>query len=651
MKPNSNNIINQSKQTDSSKELVDEQRFSTIQRTPFYFGKPDKPLMGWVHTAKDVPPQTSCVLICPPLALEYMNSYRSLRHVADYFALAGIPAMRFDYHGTGDSSGTNLDENRMPDWLSSIELAYHHIQKITGINKVGLFGFRMGATFGAITAEKIAYDFMVLWDPIERGKRFVREIKTLQKTSAIAEDDSHTLLEAGGGVYWQATAKAIQSINLTDCKPMASRILVIPGDSLSINRKLLDSYESKGVLTEQLSLEGSSNMLVDAHLTKVPHQSITKMVSWVQTSLTSTQSSKGNSNIYDSEQQATPNLSGIQSEALIKQSCQITYSGNDPESYNKQDFKVNETLIYFGEQHDRFAIETEPVKGRNKQLPIVVISNSGTNHRVGPSRLYVQLARQLAGLGFLVYRIDLPGIGDSIADNRSDENIEYQDMGSQEILAFISKISRQHKGAEFVITGLCSGAYFSFHTAKDSNQQNIAEIIMINPLTFYWEKGMTADSSPARNFSAWNWYKKAILSPTSWKKLFSGNIKYTYLIRIIYQRLKIKIQLLWGSLFAFKFALLKRKANDGTINAIKNDLGLDLESISKTTQLSFLFSRSDPGYDLLTTLGGAKVRRMIKSKKIRIEFVENADHTFSKLVPRQKAIISIIEHLKNRYLP
>ncbi|HEY5972738.1 MAG TPA: hypothetical protein VIT22_12400, partial [Pseudoxanthomonas sp.] len=42
----------------------------------------------------------------------------------------------------------------------------------------------------------------------------------------------------------------------------------------------------------------------------------------------------------------------------------------------------------------------------------VVLLNAGLIHRVGPFRLYVRLARELAESGFDVLRFDLPGIGD-----------------------------------------------------------------------------------------------------------------------------------------------------------------------------------------------------------------------------------------------
>ncbi len=640
-------VANPPEQNDSSRSLYNEESFTRVKRMPFYFGSSKEPLIGWLHTAKNKPMTKSCVLICAPLALEYMNSYRSLRYTADYFALAGIPAMRFDYHGTGDSSGSNLDENRIPDWLTSIEFGYHHIKKITGLNKVGLFGFRMGATLGYLAAEKIAFDFMVLWAPVERGSHFIREIKVLQRTSAIAETSPSTLLEAGGAVYWGDTEKAISSINLLEIKPQVSKILLIPRDDLPANTKLLDNLVANGLSAQQLILTGSSEMLIDAHLTQVPHHSITNILQWVNWQSDKPEPEQSPNSITQASNHSAESKITL---AALQQSYSFSVSHLDPEGVHIQDFQIEESFFNFGDEQARFAIMTQSSNGTDPDLPIVILSNSGTNHRVGPSRLYVQLARPLAAFGFQVVRIDLPGIGDSIVEERNNENIEYLDEGSAEILKIIEAMSDQRKNAKFIVAGLCSGAYFSFHAALDSSQNNIVEALMINPLTFYWEKGMTEDSSPTNIFRAWNWYKQAIVNPDSWKKVIAGQANYARLLRTVYSRIKLKLSLSISAFRSMKTNQNTTELKETSIKESENDLARDLGFIlDKNIQLSFLFSRNDPGFDLLTTLGGRKVRNFIKNKRVTIEFVEDADHTFSKYEPRCNMIEMFVRHLLNRY--
>ena len=54
------------------------------------------------------------------------------------------------------------------------------------------------------------------------------------------------------------------------------------------------------------------------------------------------------------------------------------------------------------------------VPPRNAQeLPVFVYLSAGLLHRVGPYRLHVHLARELAQMGFTSLRVDLAGSGDS----------------------------------------------------------------------------------------------------------------------------------------------------------------------------------------------------------------------------------------------
>src|SRR6185295_20136065 len=62
-------------------------------------------------------------------------------------------------------------------------------------------------------------------------------------------------------------------------------------------------------------------------------------------------------------------------------------------------------------------IVTDPpgfVPSRSAGGPLgAILLNAGVIHRVGPSRLYVYLARELAALGCVAARFDHSGIGDS----------------------------------------------------------------------------------------------------------------------------------------------------------------------------------------------------------------------------------------------
>ena len=80
---------------------------------------------------------------------------------------------------------------------------------------------------------------------------------------------------------------------------------------------------------------------------------------------------------------------------------------------------TTEEAVIFGENHSLDGIITNPAAaGPIDSSPGVILLNSGLVHRVGPNRVYVKLARRLAGLGLTVLRFDYSGVGDS--PNRRD---------------------------------------------------------------------------------------------------------------------------------------------------------------------------------------------------------------------------------------
>lgn len=91
----------------------------------------------------------------------------------------------------------------------------------------------------------------------------------------------------------------------------------------------------------------------------------------------------------------------------------------------------------------------------SNDTPIILLLNAGLTHRVGPFRLHVDLARELSGLGFSVFRFDLSGIGDSNRhkDNRSREEQILSDI--QEAMDFLYTRKGIHN---FVVMGSCTGA-------------------------------------------------------------------------------------------------------------------------------------------------------------------------------------------------
>jgi hypothetical protein len=83
-----------------------------------------------------------------------------------------------------------------------------------------------------------------------------------------------------------------------------------------------------------------------------------------------------------------------------------------------------------------------------------IFINSGLLHRVGPFRLYVDIARRLAQSGFASIRLDLSGKGDSDAL----PGVSLAESNIANISAAYGKLQQETGATRFALGGLCSGA-------------------------------------------------------------------------------------------------------------------------------------------------------------------------------------------------
>jgi hypothetical protein len=114
-----------------------------------------------------------------------------------------------------------------------------------------------------------------------------------------------------------------------------------------------------------------------------------------------------------------------------------------------------ERAMRFGAHGGLVGVLTEPVSDKAVAgAPVVLLANVGLNHHVGPFRLWVELARQLAGAGFTTLRFDSAGLGDSEPRRETVSDIERAVLDLDDAAAML----RERVGAtRFVPMGLCSG--------------------------------------------------------------------------------------------------------------------------------------------------------------------------------------------------
>jgi pimeloyl-ACP methyl ester carboxylesterase len=127
---------------------------------------------------------------------------------------------------------------------------------------------------------------------------------------------------------------------------------------------------------------------------------------------------------------------------------------------------MREELIRFGAENSTIGIVTKGV-GKLEPKLACLLPNIGLAHRIGPHRLNVKVARQLAECGIDSVRFDLSGVGDSPNVKNSGDVIEQVVTDMRHAMDYME---RQYDIHRFIVFGICSGAqngyFLSIHDER-----------------------------------------------------------------------------------------------------------------------------------------------------------------------------------------
>jgi pimeloyl-ACP methyl ester carboxylesterase len=593
-----------------------------VCRSPFYLPSQGQSLFAWLHGPGDGTAFDHGVLICPPVGYEQVHAHRSLRHLADALAEAGFPVVRLDYHGTGDSPGSADDPGRLATWVENVRDGRSWLEEHLGCTRVSLVGLRLGATLAAQATTDRGVDGLLLWAPVVRGRTYVRELQALSRTSAGPPAESAAVIEAGGFVLSEAAAEELRRLDLLRTAPHCRRALLLTRDDLPADTELLKHLRAAGIDADQTAQPGYTDMMAEPHYGKVPQQAIDYAVAWLR-------------------------AAEMQSKFRIAER-RLPFPGGDlPVVSALCGRQVREHPLTVAAQPHLFGILSEPTVPAPFSPPHVVMLNAGSAYRVGPNRLYVGVARQLAARGFPCLRLDLCGLGDSVAADAAGENDPYPATAFRDIALTLSYLKEGLGAQRVVLLGLCSGAYAAFQAAAQLADAALVESVLINPLTFYWREGMTLEASPARQVQSFLNALASARQPRKWLQLLTGQSKLGLAgaLRLLIAR--------WQRFHRAPTepsALHDSAARSYPSHAVREDLPGDLRRVATTGRhLAFFFAESDPGRALLTLHGGRQVKEMRRAGTLSLTVLENADHTFSRRAAREALGRALAEYLKSRY--
>ena len=571
-----------------------------------YFGRADAPLFGWWHAAEN--PTGLAMVLCSPIGREEISAHRSLRHLAEMLAQRGVPTLRFDYAGTGDSCGSSLDADQLRACGDSLHCAIDEARRLSGVSHVALGGLRIGAllaTQAALARDDVAA--LIAMVPVVNGRTWIRELKAMQAAAAsdpIREDAS---IFDSGGFAMSATAR--DAIGLLDLRSPerapAPHILILDRADLPTQRPWADKLAALGAHVERLEVPGYDRLMLDPHRAEVPVAMLQAACTWIAPLAAAAAPARPLAPLSLKTSATLPRLR--------EAACRIEADGGH----------LN-------------AIETTPLATVATGQAIILL-NAGAIRRVGPGRLHVDLARRLALQGHRVIRVDLMGLGDSRAAAGRDENIVYTDTALREVNSIVGHM-RQHDDVRHCVgIGLCAGGYHAFKAAVMGAQFDT--VVLINPLTFFWHAGMPLDPPLPRHkvVSEMNRYQRDLLSVDRFRKLLRGDVDLRRLSRLI------------GKWLYFKLATPAREVARRLHIPLHDDLAGEMALLAgRNVRMQFVFGADEPGRELLAMQGGGMVGKLQKAGSVEIKHFDAADHIFSGWAVRQDLIESLAESFAPR---
>ncbi|AFT85631.1 alpha/beta hydrolase family protein [Paraburkholderia phenoliruptrix] len=566
---------------------------------------------GWLHRPKDLR-AAACVVLCNPFGYEALSAYRGARELADALAASGVAALRFDYPGTGDSSGNEDDPLRWRAWLDSIKAAVTLLREESGASRVTLCGLRLGATLAALAAHELGgVDDLVLLMPVISGKAYIRELELQQQTWLGAqralglelEEEPYGTVGAHGFRLYRDTLALLANVDLerpaesgdaAGGERLARRVLLHDINDSARLRRLAARYEALGAQVQVQFFGEYSKLLLNPSYSEPPRRAFDDVLHWLGATVRTAPTA--------------PPTARLASVAPVAQGAHVEVA--DPAASASLIFADGrETPVMFG---GYAGVLCEPQRALHA-APAVLFVNSGGVHRIGDGRFTVLMARRLAAQGVASLRMDLSGLGDSVRrDAALTLDAVYSTYAIDDACAGIDWLTAAGY-PKIVMAGVCSGAYVSLHAALA--RAAVVGCVCINLPFFTW--GGARVRPGAQYVASSEVYRRAMRNPRKWVRLLSGQANARAITLELARRLSARVAARAGAVLE---ALVGARTPGGTIRRLMFELE------RKAVQTALLYGPLDEGLDELDIHFGPDGTRLRKRKNVSVKKVGKVDH-------------------------
>ena len=537
-------------------------------------------------------------IICAGHGYDELCTYRNFALLSDDLAEAGVPTLRFDYHGTGNSLGDDADPARIETWLANIAAAIAWMRGEVGVEEIALVGYRLGGMLATMAASRdLAIKSLVLIAPVIAGRSYIRELQLQSQLYPVKDDaagDEGGVSVAGFRLSHE-TVSVIKPVNLVKTNlPSLDRALILD-DLVGQETPFVTALSKAGATVTCRPFPALAALTVDP----IRSLSVEKPFDLVIPFLV------------EGRQRSNP------SAAMDRKPAQLLDGG------------WIETRFRFGPQDRLFGIWCEPV-GSNSQRAILFV-NGGANRNTGWARMTVGLARTLASMGIASFRIDLTGLGESRSDERRPQPILYADEFQEDVSTALDWLAT--RGITHITAfGACSGAQTIFESAvKDAR---VDAVIMVNLLRFDISAEEAARIGGAPTFRSTANYLQRMGDLASWKRLIrGGRTKLAGLVGEYARRMAIATRSQLGYIGA---RVTRRHSLGGPVYRKFARLG------ARNARILIVYSDVDDGLGELAIHVGRRGRMLKGVGDVSIVLISDTDHNLTSRTSQAKLAALVV---------
>ncbi len=553
---------------------------------------------GWLHEPPPDRRSKRGVVLCAPLGNEACNAYRPLLALAEMLAAEGLPTLRFDYPGTGDS--TLEDEAGPEEWTQSIIAAAAWLRRHGGVEEVALCGLRAGALLAARAASRVEHLVaLALLAPVVTGRALVREMVITARTwdamwMVEMPTEADGWFEANGCRMSVAAKQALEGLDLRRLEVCgAARALLMEPGEAPATRALADRLTALGTAVERRPFPGYEALMADALENEIPRAAFGDVSTWL----------------------------AVGAEPAVA-------PAHPPSAAHLELGGAIETVVRFGPADALVGVLCRPAD-RLPRLAVLMVNTGGHPH-TGHSRLSVTFARRLAGMGIASLRMDVSGTGD--ADLATGTTTDAYGSRVRDDARTGLRWLAARCGTGVAVLGLCSGAHVALHLAPEPELRGL---VLVNLQKFLWRDGIALKVVQRATKRPTEFYKRGLRSLATWRRMLRGEVDILGISRTLAGRTARRLRATAEPLFA----AVGRPGPHGIVHGWFRDLA------RRKVPVAYALSFNDPGLDELEEyfgVGGAGLRRL---GNVGVHRLENADHTLTHRQAREELFAIITELL------